>query len=104
MATRSTNSRKLPPPRTEEQREAQMANLAVELAEKQLRDGTASAMVITHYLKLVNSRQRLEDAKLGAEIKLREAQVDALESQARTEELISDALDAMRRYKGVTEE
>lgn len=81
-----------------------MANLAVELVEKQLRDGTASAMVITHYLKLANSRQRLEDQKLEAEIKLRQAQVDALAAQARTEELISDALDAMRRYKGVSEE
>ena len=51
-------------------RENQMINLAVDLAEKQLEEGTASSQVITHFLKLGSSKERLEREKLEEENKL----------------------------------
>jgi hypothetical protein len=77
-----------------------MIALADALAEKQLREGTASAQVITHYLKLGTSREQLEQEKLRKENQLREAQIDQMASAARIEELYSRALDAMRGYSG----
>ena len=56
--------------RTVEERQDQAINLAYELAEKQLRDGTASAMVTTHFLKLATEKERLEREKLENETKL----------------------------------
>lgn len=89
---------------TPEAREAQMIELADALAEKQLRDGTASSQVITHYLKLGSSRERLEQEKIKLEQKKLEAQVEQIAQAARTEELFTKAIRAMRSYQGVAEE
>lgn len=88
------------PATTPEARERQMIALADQLAEKQLREGTASAQVITHYLKLGTSREQLEQEKLRKENALREAQISQMESAARVEELYRQALEAMRSYGG----
>lgn len=74
--------------------------MAVELAEKQLAEGTASAQVISHYLKLGSSRERLEQERLAHENDLLVAKREALASAARVEELYKTALDAMRSYAG----
>ena len=68
---------------TPEARENQLVSLAVDLAEKQLREGTASSQVISHYLKLGTSREQLEQERLRRENKLLEARVEAIESQKR---------------------
>ena len=47
---------KSPPVMTPEARENQLISLAIDLAEQQLRNGTASSQVITHYLKLGSSK------------------------------------------------
>ena len=91
---------KRPPGTTPEARENQMIALAVDLAEKQLREGTASAMVVTHYLKLGTTVSRLEREKLERENELLAAKSDAIASQGRVEELYRNALDAMRSYSG----
>lgn len=80
-------------------RENQLINLAWELAEKQLREGNASAQVISHYLKAGSSREFLEKQRLEMEVELQRAKVQQLASMARTEELIEAAIDAMRSYK-----
>lgn len=99
--TSSTGSpRRMRPALTPEARENQMISLAVDLAEEQLRDGTASAQVITHYLKLGSSRERLEREKLEKENELLRAKTKALESGQRVEELYEKALSAMKRYSG----
>jgi hypothetical protein len=77
-----------------------MIELADQLAEKQLREGTASAQVITHYLKMGSSRERLEQEKLVLETKLVEAKTEAIANQARSEELFAEAIKAMRSYQG----
>lgn len=94
--------RQMRPALTPEARDSQLASLAVDLAEQQLRDGTASSQVITHYLKIASFRekQRLEVEKLEAENKLLMAKVEVLKSQKRVEELYENALNAMRAYNG----
>ena len=86
--------------KTPEGREHQLISLATDLAETQLREGKASAQVISHYLKLGSTREILEQERLARENKLLEAKVEALESQKRIEELYQEALDAMRSYAG----
>ncbi len=106
--TNAEPTRKVRPALTPEARENQMISLAVDLAEKQLLDGTASSQVITHYLKLGTVREQLERERLEKENALLVAKVDALQSQKRSEELFQEAIAAMKRYSGqggsVTEE
>jgi cell division protein FtsB len=80
-----------------------MIALAVNAAEEQLMNGTASSQVITHYLKLGSTKTRLENEKLQAENDLLKAKIEALNSQKRTEELYAEALKAMRDYSGMGE-
>lgn len=80
-----------------------MIELADQLAERQLREGTASAQVITHYLKLGSSRERLEQAKLSLETELVKAKTEQIAGQQRQEELFAEAIKAMRQYQGGVE-
>lgn len=104
MATRRTPSpgpkSKRPPATTPEGRENQMIALAVDLAEKHLREGTASSQVLTHYLKLGSTREQLEQERLKHENELFQAKIEAMASVKRVEELYATALDAMRSYAG----
>ena len=91
---------KMRPALTPEARENQMIFLATELAEQQLRDGTASSQVITHYLKLGSSKEKLERDILKEQKKLITAKTESLESSKRIEELYANAITAMREYGG----
>lgn len=88
------------PATTLDARENQMIALSVDLAEKQLREGTASAQVITHFLRLGTSRERLEQEKLRKENELLVQRAESYASGKRVEELYGQALDAMRSYAG----
>lgn len=88
------------PAETPEARENQMISYAVDLAEKQLREGTASSQVITHYLKLGTQKEKLEREKLQLEKELLIAKTEALQSQKRVEELYAEAINAMQVYSG----
>lgn len=90
--------------KTQEARENELVSLAMDVAEQQMRDGTASAMVITHYLKLGTEKAKLERKQLEADVELKKAKVEAIESSQRIEELYSDAIKAMRRYSGVVDD
>lgn len=94
------NKNKMRPALTPEARENQMIFLATELAEQQLRDGTASSQVITHFLKLGSSKEKLEHDILKEQKKLITAKTEALESSKRIEELYANAITAMREYGG----
>lgn len=85
---------------TPEAREDQLIARAIDLAEQQLIDGTASSQVIVHYLKLGSTRERKEQAILAENEKLLKAKTEALETAKRTEELYAEALKAMRAYSG----
>lgn len=88
------------PALTPESREKQMISLAVDLAEQQLKDGTASSQVITHYLKLASMKEKLERERLVEENKLLRAKTEAIASAKNVEKLYSDAITAMKRYGG----
>lgn len=105
MVTRRTNEPKAKgstrrPGTTPEARENQLIAQAVDLAEIQLANGTASAQVISHFLKLGSSREHLEQERLIKENSLLDAKRDAIASAAQVEELYKTALDAMRAYSG----
>lgn len=93
-----------PLPRSTEARENQLISLAMDVAEKQLKEGTASSQVITHYLKLGATKEKLENEKLRHENELLKAKTEALKSAARVEELYADAIKAMRMYSGKEDE
>lgn len=92
------------PADTPEARENQLISAAVNLAEKQLLEGTASPSVITHYLRLASGRERLEREKLERENEVLRAKAEALESNRRTEELYAKAIEAMRSYSGINDD
>lgn len=106
MATRRKPSGDEPAPRrrrpadTPEARENQLINAAFDLAEKQLREGTASSQVITQFLKLGSSREKLEQERLKHEVQLMEAKREIMGSEKRIEELFGDAINAFRGYQG----
>lgn len=100
-----TDSAPIRPALTPEARENQLIALAVDLAEQQLREGTASSQVITHYLKLGSTKERIEKEILEKQKDLISAKTEALQSAKRIEELYENAISAMRRYSGhATEE
>lgn len=88
------------PATTPEGRENQLVSLAVELAEQRIRQGTASAQEIVHFLRLGSSRERLEQDRIAAENQLLQVKIETMASAKRVEELYRSALDAMRSYSG----
>lgn len=102
--TEEEQPKKLRPATSPEARENQMIALAVDLAEKQLLDGTASSQVITHFLKLATQKEKLEREILESKKELMKAQTENLQSAKRIEELYSNALKAMQHYSGQDEE
>ena len=93
-----------PPARTPEGREKQLVALAMVAAEKQLRDGTASAQVITHFLKLGTETARLERIKLERENELLTAKTDAIKSDKEREQKYEEVVAALRKYSGQSDE
>lgn len=90
--------------RTPEARENQLIDLAVDLAEKQLLEGTASSMVITHYLRMGSMKERLERDKLRAENEHLRAKTESLEAARKSDEKLERAIKAFTRYSGHPEE
>lgn len=102
--TKETKETRVKPARTPEGRESQLVSMASDLAERQIREGSASAQVITHFLKLGSSREKLEQQRLEHENELLKVKKEHLESQKRIESLYQEAMDAMRSYSGQTKE
>ena len=99
-AKKSMTTKRMRPALTPESRENQLISLAVDLAEKQLSDGSASSQVISHYLKLGSSKERIEKEILEKKKELIIAKTENLQSAQRIEELYENALNAMRNYNG----
>lgn len=88
------------PALTPDARENQMIGLAVDLVEKRLRNGTASAQETVHFLKLGSSKNRLETERLRLENNLIKAKTKVMESMENSESLVSEALQAFKSYAG----
>lgn len=96
----SKTKRRNRPATTPEARENQVIAMAYDLAEKQIYEGTASSQIITHFLKLGSTKERIEQEILERQKELITAKTEALKSQKRVEELYANALNAMRSYQG----
>lgn len=94
------NKPRRPPATTPENREQQMVALAFDEAERQMRAGTASAQVITHFLKFGSTQNKLEQEKLRRENLLMQARVDQISATAQNSELYEEAIKMMRVYTG----
>jgi hypothetical protein len=90
------------PATSPEVREHQLASAAYDLAEEQIHSGVASSQVITHFLKMGSTRERLEQERMRHEVELMEVKKEQLEGQKKVEELYVNALEAMRGYSGLT--
>lgn len=85
---------------TPEGRVAQLGALAYDIAEQQMRDGTASSQVITYFLKANSQQQKLEHELKMKELELMAAKTEQIKSTKRSEELMEEAIKAFRNYSG----
>jgi hypothetical protein len=92
----------LPPPATTlEGREDQLIAAAMDLVERRIHEGTASAQETVHFLRLGSVRNQLEQDKLRHENEVLQTRVKEMESRRSSEELYTKALAAMRGYQGL---
>ena len=99
-ASSSGTTRKMRPALTPEARENQLISMATDLAEKQLREGTASSQVITHFLKLGSTKERIEKEILERQKELIEAKTQSYRSQENMDSIYKEAIAAMKKYSG----
>lgn len=97
---KKNTERTSPPAMSLEARENQLILLATNCAEEQLRNGTASSQVITHYLRLGTTRERLEQERLRQENELAKAKTESIQASKHSDELYQEALNAFRSYGG----
>ncbi len=98
--SKEKSKQKLRPALTPEARENELISMAYDLAEQQLREGTASSQVITEFLKRGSEKHKAELEKLKEENQMLRAKTEAIQSAKRVEELYADALSAMKIYSG----
>lgn len=91
------------PATTPEARENQLIALAVDVAEEQLLNRTASSQVITHFLKLGTTLASLEKTKLERENELLKAKTDSINETKNNGEMYRKAVRAFQIYQGKEE-
>lgn len=90
--------------RTPEGRESYLINLAMERAEEMLLNGNAPSQIIAHFLKLGTEKAKYEREKLKADTQLAMSKASLVESQQKSEEIAARALEAFKKYSGITSE
>lgn len=85
---------------TEEARRNNLINLAYDLAERRLREGTATAQEITYLLKLSGPKPELEYEIMKSQQKLLDAKTKSIESMEAQNDMYQQAIEAMRIYSG----
>lgn len=104
MAQVDENSLCDAPAITPEAREQQLIAKAERLAEKKLEDGTASPMIIVHYLKLATLKEQKAIEVLEADRQLKMAKIESYQTAAKIEEMQKEAMEMFRRYSGMDDE
>lgn len=84
--------------RNPEQREQQLAALAVDLSEQRLRDGTASSAEIVYWLKQASPQVMLERENLKLQNDLLKAKRNAIEKEGEDNQIYLDAMNAFAGY------
>lgn len=98
--TSSESNRPMRPALSPEARVSQLAAAAYDLAEQQLRDGTASAQVISYFLRKGSEEDKLKIEKLQEENRLLRAKTKAIDNEGEYKKLVEDAINAIRGYQG----
>lgn len=99
------NGRKFSTPVTEEARENQMIELAMDLVEHRLRTGTATSQETTHFLKLGSVRARLDMKAAEKQIAVMDAKIKSLQDAGAKDSEYEKVIAAMKEYRGeLTEE
>lgn len=94
----------MPRKRGSKNREKEAIDMAFSLAEKQLRDGTASSQVITYFLKKSDTtRESLEIERLREENRLLRAKTESIENQKDFDREFREVIEAMKKYSGYHE-
>lgn len=96
----TTLAKKLPPARTVEGRQGQLINMAMDLVEKRMANGIATAQEVTHFLKLGTTTHRTEEEILQRQRDLLIEKTETLRAQKREDSLFEEAIAAMRTYSG----
>jgi len=91
-------------PLSPEAQENLMISLAMDLAEKKLRDGTAPNQLIIELVKRGSTKARIENELLEKQRDLAVARADSLKTNDRFLEICEKAMKAMRRYQGLDNE
>ena len=76
-----------------------MIALAVDQAEKMLREGNAPTQVVLHYLKLATTREKLEQETIEMQKELMAAKIENLQAQQNREEAYQKAMEAFMSYQ-----
>jgi hypothetical protein len=104
MARRNHDEQSAPrrrsPAKTPEERESMLVSMAMERAEQQIADGTASSQLLTHFVKLGSSREQLEQERLRNENEVLRKKVETMEAAVDVKNLMEEALQAFRGYSG----
>lgn len=83
-----------------EARNNQLIALAYDLVEERLRNGSASSQETTHFLKMGNTKAKLELEVLERQRDLLSAKTESIKAEKKREELYAEAIKAMRKYNG----
>lgn len=92
--------RRRSPAKTPEERESMLISMAMDRAEQQIADGSASSQLLTHFAKLGSSRERLEQERLRNENEVLRKKVETMEAAVDVKNLMEDALNAFKGYSG----
>ena len=87
-----------------EAREAQIAGYALDCAEQQIRNGTASPSVLVHFLRATSTKEALERQLLEQQNELMQVKTEALRIQTSVDAKYEEALKAFKGYSGMSEE
>ena len=100
----SDTQRRMRPALTPEARENQIISLAVDIAAQQLREGTASSQVITHYLKMGSPSEQLKREQMEEENELLKAKTKAIRESGDMSVMYEKAIKAIQSYSGKDED
>lgn len=98
------SGRRRPPARSLENRENQLIELAYDLVEERIRNKTATAAELCHFLKMGTAKTQLEKKKLEAETMLLESKKEAVDFSKRNDAMYEEVISAFRSYQGIEED
>ena len=73
---------------------------ALELAEKKIKDGTASSQILTTIIKMGTEDAKLERIKKEYEIELLRAKTQSINAASKKDEQYEEVIAAMKEYGG----